>query len=320
MIIEGLAIGQLLWWGGAAVAGLFGIKVATSMITIVPERHERLLNSFGGKYSKTLKPGLNIKAPWPFQQVEATVSLQQFELKEDIGIKTVDNSFMSLPVNVQMQVQDSYKSHYVSQNLETQLKSFIRAEVLNLTRELTFDEIYGARQKIREVIEHKLGERFKNDYGIAIVETLVGDPVPDSTVVTAFNKVIASKRALEASQNEAQADRIRIVAKAEADADAKRLSGKGIADMRREMMEGWKANIEGVCKSTGLSEQEAVEVMNFVLRMDTLREVGRDGNLIISDMKGGDSFNATQMALLNEALAQRPAGAAKAKAANPSAG
>ena len=68
-----------------------------------------------------------------------------------------------------------------------------------------------------------------SEYGYDIVNVLVDEPQPSPEVQAAFNRVIAAQREREAAENEAEAQRIRLVGVAEAEKTSKRLQGEGIA-------------------------------------------------------------------------------------------
>ena len=117
-----------------------------------------------------------------------------------------------------------------------------------------------------------------HEYGYNIVKALITDIDPDTRVKDSMNKINAAKRDKEATMEEAEASKIRVVKAAEADAESKRLSGEGIAQQRLEIVRGFKESVEDFQKSLKSITHE--EVMQFVLLtqyFDTLNNIGANG-------------------------------------------
>jgi regulator of protease activity HflC (stomatin/prohibitin superfamily) len=87
-----------------------------------------------------------------------------------------------------------------------------------------------------------------------------------------------AKRDKEATMEESEGAKIRVIKAAEADAESKRLSGEGIAAQRREIIRGFKESVEDFQKTLkGVSHEE---IMHFVLLtqyFDTLNHIGSNG-------------------------------------------
>ena len=136
---------------------------------------------------------------------------------------------------------------------------------------------FRSKEDIAVAVRNNLAESM-DDYGYAIIKTLITDIDPDSNVKDSMNRINAAKRDKEATMEEAEADKIRVVKAAEADAESKRLSGEGIAAQRLEIVRGFKESVEDFQKSLKSITHE--EVMQFVLLtqyFDTLNNIGSNG-------------------------------------------
>jgi regulator of protease activity HflC (stomatin/prohibitin superfamily) len=109
-------------------------------------------------------------------------------------------------------------------------------------------------------------------YGYDITNTLITDIDPDPQVKNAMNRINAADRKA-AAEYEAEAQRIRIVAKAEA--ESKRLQGQGIADQRREIARGLVESVDTLNK---VGTQEASALIVVTQHYDTLQAIGSDTN------------------------------------------
>ena len=101
-----------------------------------------------------------------------------------------------------------------------------------------------------------------------------------------------------AAENEAEAEKIRQVKSAEADAEAKKLQGKGVAEQRAAIIEGFKASIGDLKEVTG-SDVKTQDVMNMVMMVqyfDALRDIGTTGenNAVLIPYGAGGSNEILQ--------------------------
>lgn len=92
-----------------------------------------------------------------------------------------------------------------------------------------------------------------------------------------MNRINAADREKTAAEYEAEASKIRIVAKARAEAESKRLQGQGIADQRREIARGLVESVD-VLNKVGINSQEASALIVVTQHYDTLQAVGADTN------------------------------------------
>ena len=90
-----------------------------------------------------------------------------------------------------------------------------------------------------------------------------------------MNEINAAQRMRVAASEKGEAEKIIQVKAAEADAEAKALSGKGIADQRRAIVEGLRESV-GEFQRT-IEGTSATDVMNLILMtqyFDTIKDLG----------------------------------------------
>jgi regulator of protease activity HflC (stomatin/prohibitin superfamily) len=269
------------------VALLVALYVVFSSIFIVRGKTAGILETFGKPHDKARLPGLQFKLPWPFTVVRARVNLQLQEIRADVSIKTKDNAFMMLPVKVQYRASDdpigAVKAHYELENPETQITSYVLNNVRQTASGMDMIELYANRDSMEREVQSALSERFAR-YGYVIENVLVDEPQPSAEVRDAFNRVIASHRLKEAAQNEADAERIKLVGVAQAEAESKRLQGEGMAAMREAVAKGLEQAMETM-KKAGLSSEQAMAFLTDTNRLDTITNAASHGNMIVVDTK-----------------------------------
>ncbi len=272
--------------------------VATS-IFIVRGKTAAVLETFGKPHKHARLSGLQFKYPWPFTIVRARVNLQLQEIRADVSIKTKDNAFMVLPVKAQYRASDNpegaVKAHYELENPETQITSYVLNNVRQTASGMDMVELYANRDAMEREVQDSLSERFAR-YGYVIENVLVDEPQPSVEVRDAFNRVIASQRLKEAAENEAAAERIKLVGIAQAEAESKRLQGEGMAQMREAVAKGLEQAMATMTRS-GLSAEQAIDFLNETNRLDTITNAASNGNMIVVDTAGNKNIIDTIAAI-----------------------
>jgi len=266
-------------------------------IVIVPQQTMGVIERLG-KFSRILGPGLNFKIPI-IERVAGKESIRIRQLDVPVETKTQDNVFVNLGVSIQfLAISDKifdafYKLTDVNQQITSYVYDVVRAEV----PKKTLDEVFESKDVIAQTIKAELTESM-DDFGYAIVNSLITDIDPAPNVKEAMNQINATARLRIAAQNEAEADKIRQVKNAEAEAESKKLQGEGVAQQRAAIIEGFKASINDLKEVTG-SDVKTQDVMNMVMMVqyfDALRDIGTTGqnNAVLIPYGAGGSNEILQ--------------------------
>ncbi len=286
----------MFWLVGVVVV----VLVVPSVLYVVRGKTAVILETFGRPHQNAVFPGLRVKWPWPITAIVARVNLQLQEIHADVSVKTSDNAFMTLPVKVQYKASDdpvgAVKAHYELEAPEKQITSYVLNNVRQTASGMEMTELYANRDAVEQQVQAALSEQFAR-FGYSIENVLVDEPQPSSEVREAFNKVIASKRLLEAARNEAEAARIKLVGTAQAEAESKKLQGEGMAQMREAIAKGLEEAMNTM-KSAGLTIEQAVLFLTDTNRIDAITTAAAHGNTIIIDA-GANRELASTAALLD---------------------
>jgi len=248
------------------LASVFTVKQQTSAVV------ERF-----GKYNSIRQSGLQFKIP-VFDRIAGRINLRIQQLDVIIETKTKDNVFVKMKVSVQFKVLQEkvyeafYKLEYPHDQITSYVFDVVRAEV----PKLKLDDVFERKDDIAIAVKRELNEAMTT-YGYDIINTLITDIDPDIQVKNAMNRINAADREKTAAEYEAEAGRIRIVAKARAEAESKRLQGQGIADQRREIARGLVESVD-VLNKVGINSQEASALIVVTQHYDTLQAIGSDAN------------------------------------------
>ena len=260
-----------------------------TIFVITPQQHVRVLETFG-RYSGYRPAGLSIKRPWPLQIARRPFSLQTKQIALQLGVKSKDNAFVTMPISLQYRVIPSAvkAAFYELQDPEKQIESYVATEARAVAAAKTFDQLYTDRDEFTQTVRESLDEAM-NGYGYEIRAVLIDDPRPTEEMISAFNEVLASQRRLEAAQNDGEAEKIKRTKSAEASAAAMTITASGIAESRGIIAEGNAKALAAFRADTTLTDVDAMSFMMEINRLEALRDAATHGGrtvLVTGDSTG----------------------------------
>ena len=273
------------------------IILLASSIVIIPQQRMGIVERLG-KYNRILGPGLHFRIPI-VERVAGKESIRIRQLDVPVETKTQDNVFVNLGVSVQfLAISDKiFDAFYKLTDVNSQITSYVYDVVRAEVPKKTLDKVFETKDELAQTIKEELSDSM-DDFGYSIVKSLITDIDPDQNVKDAMNRINATARLRVAAENEAEAEKIRQVKSAEADAEAKKLQGKGVAEQRAAIIEGFKASIGDLKEVTG-SDVKTQDVMNMVMMVqyfDALRDIGTTGenNAVLIPYGAGGSNEILQ--------------------------
>ncbi|MEI7997361.1 MAG: SPFH domain-containing protein, partial [Methylococcaceae bacterium] len=244
-----------------------------SCIRIVQQQTVKVVETFG-KYSRVLNPGLNFIFV-PFQSIAGSVDLRITEVRSEVNIKTVDNVFVELPVNIQLRIDVNRVSEafYKLAEPHKQISTWVLNTIRSISSNMTLEDMFQDRDQIVGQVTEQLAEKLAG-YGYILEAVLIDQPTVTGAVQESFNRVVAAKRLAEAAEQEGKAEKIKLVAVAQAEAEAQRERARGLADARKTLAEGIAESVDKFEK-LGVTSIEAINMLTEINRIDALREVGK---------------------------------------------
>jgi len=269
---------------------LSGIKVVQQQNLIIIE--------FLGKFSRILKPGLNVVVP-VFERVAFVLNLRTQNLDFSIVAITSDKVTVTLDTALIYQVigNQAYQVAYTLQNPVAVIKTTVENSIRAYVAQQTHEEILQKRDEITDYLINHLRDQMLT-WGYQIIGFQVKDVVLPTTITTAMSQVVASKRLQEAAQNEANAEYIKVVKAAEAQKQTRILQGEGLAGERKAIINGLAESIQELSTTTGTSSESVLNVVMLNQYIDMLRSIGKDdkGNskVVFLNSNPGGMHNAMQ--------------------------
>jgi regulator of protease activity HflC (stomatin/prohibitin superfamily) len=275
-----------IWYvlGGGALLLIFdGLFTVRQQSVAVVERF--------GRFKRIARAGLNVKLPL-IDRVVGKPNLRIQQLDVQIETKTKDNVFIRCIVAVQYyilpdKVTDAF---YKLQNPQEQITAYVFDTVRARVPAIILDDVFEKKDDIALAVKQEL-DSVMDEFGYGIIKTLVTDIDPDAKVKSSMNEINAAQRMREATIQQAEAEKIRVVKAAEGEAESKALQGKGIADQRKAIIDGLKQSVENF--SSSIDGPKPQDVMNLVLMtqyFDTLKDIGLSGKsntILIPHSPGG---------------------------------
>lgn len=220
---------------GAGVLLLLAIIGFSSVFT-VGESEQAVITTFG-KYTKTVDAGLNVKLPWPIQNVRILpVNLtQKIELgyreqgegqyvtvPEESNMITGDMNIVNIDFFVEWKISDPFKYLFVTENPNAILRNMIQSSVRSVVGIRKIDDVLttGKIQIQADVKEMLTENLMDNDIGVMVLDVKINDSEPPTEeVAKAFRDVETAKQKKETALNQALQYRNSNLPAANAEAD-----------------------------------------------------------------------------------------------------
>jgi len=155
--------------------------------------------------------------------------------------------------------------------MESYIYDTVRAKVPTMN----LDDVFEKKDDIAQDIESSLGN-IMPEYGYHIKVALVNDIIPDPKVADAMNEINAQQRYQVAAEHKGEAEKILVIKQAEADARSKELSGQGVANQRKAIVDGLRESVENFKDSMGVSAQSVMSLVLLTQYYDMMTDVGKN--------------------------------------------
>ena len=248
------------------------ILIAISGVKIVPQSQEYVVEQFG-KYTKTLKPGLNFILPI-FSSVVHKVSILERQLvPQNILIITKDNVEIHLDTAIFFRITDAAKSVYRIQNVDKAVDTTVMSVVRATGGLMDFDEVQSKRDIFNHKIQDSLAETC-SVWGIEITRTEIMDVRVDDKTRTAMQQQLNAERERRAAVTKAEGDR----QSQELRADAALYTAQKEAEARKILADAEAYATATVGKAIKDNGQPAVDFEIRKQQINSIAELGKSPN------------------------------------------
>lgn len=290
------------------------IAVVLNTAYVVRQQHVVIIERLG-RFHKISSPGFHVRVPF-FDRIAEDVDLMTEDEHMTFDAKTSDNVTIELDVSAQYRVDATYpapgasvagnrptsspapvmpgapvadgsgapagvdmggiyKSHYMLATPVAQMKDYLADALRSQIPNRTLDEVFSEKDAIAQSIDEVVAAKMKA-YGYILVTTLITSIRLPAEVQESMNHIVASKNNLASAQNDANAQKVKVVTAAQAKAEAMAAEGKGIADQRANIAEGIARSL-GTIEASGVSTDEANRLFQFTQWCDMMSSYAATG-------------------------------------------
>ncbi|MCH3942458.1 MAG: SPFH domain-containing protein [Atopobiaceae bacterium] len=257
--------------------------VVFNTMYIVRQQHVAVIERLG-RFHSISRPGFHVRVPF-FDKIAHDVDLMTEDEHMTFDAKTADNVTIELDVSAQYRVDATYpagqdmggiyKSQYTLASPVAQMKDYLADALRSQIPNRTLDEVFSEKDAIAHSIDEVVAAKMLG-YGYILVTTLITTIRLPQEVQESMNRIVASKNNLASAQNDANAQKVKVVTAAQAKAEAMAAEGKGIADQRANIADGIARSL-GTIEASGVSTEEANRLFQFTQWCDMMSAYAATG-------------------------------------------